>query len=156
MVGREPVSERDLFVADLPSPGDVASFLDLPSPHFVCLLAWDSTGHGDGEILDLMRALVRAGCVYLCSWGRGCERVHDLFDQADLERTPDGPFAMSTWHADEALAEAIWFALFNAFPDDAFFDQCRSTLGITIGASKWGAEVRRAFEEKCRPGPTSS
>lgn len=156
MVGRDPVSERDLFIADLAGPGDIASILAVPSPYFACLLAWDSTGNSEGEILELMRALVRAGCVYLCSWGPGCEHVHDLFDQADLERSPDGPFAMSTWHADEPLGEALWFVLFNAFPDGAFFDGCRSTLGITIGAPKWGAEVRHAFEEKVRPGPASS
>ena len=153
-VGRYTVSERELFIADVTSPAEIASFLAFSSSYFCCLLAWDSTGQGDAEIFTLMRGLVKAGCVYLCAWGPGCERVHDLFDEADVERSPDGPFAMSTWHASEPLAEAAWFALFNAFPDDAFFDGCRSTLGITIGSPKSAAEMRAAFDEKIRPGPT--
>jgi hypothetical protein len=154
-IGRDPVSARDLFVASLASTGDVADVLTLPSRYFVCLLAWESTSRSDTEILEFMRTLVKAGCVYLCSWGPGCERVHDLFDEADLERSSEGPFAMSTWHADEPLAEAVWFALFNAYPDDAFFDGCASTIGITIGSAEWAREVRAAFEEKVRPRPAS-
>ena len=144
-----------MFVADLAVPGDVSDILALPGRHFVCLLAWASVDQTDAEILGFMRTLARAGCVYLCCWGPGCERAHDMFDQADLERAPEGPFAMSTWHAAEPLAEAIWFALFNAHPDDAFFDDCGSTVGITIGSSEWAVEVRDAFEEKIRPRPAS-
>lgn len=61
---------------------------------------------------------------------------------------------MSTWHASEPLAEAAWFALYNAFPDHAFVDGCRSLLGITMGSSKWAAEMQSAFEEKVRAGST--
>ena len=54
---------------------------------------------------------------------------------------------MSTWHDDEPLAEAIWFMLFNAYPDDAFFDDCHSALGLSLGSSTWAAEIRRAMSD---------
>lgn len=37
------------------------------------------------------------------------------------------------------------FSLFNSYPDDAYFDQCRAVVGITIGAPEWATEIRSAF-----------
>ena len=78
-------------------------------------------------------------------WGPDCERVHDAIDLADLEWRPDGPWAMTTWHAREPLAEAIWFALFVAWPDPTFEDNCGSVVGVSIGSPAWAAELRTAF-----------
>jgi hypothetical protein len=119
--------------------------LPLPPPYFACLLAWDATTASDEEVMALARRLLRAGCVYVCCWGPGCERVHDSFDLADLELRPDGPPALSTWHTEEPLAEALWFFLFCTFPDDAYFDGCRATVGITVGSKEWTDEVRAAL-----------
>jgi hypothetical protein len=146
------VSGRELFVSELSSPGDIVHGLTPPSPYFVCHVAWNAAEVGDATISQLVQVLVRAGCVYICCWGSGCERVHDFFDEADLERSQDGPFATSTWHENEPLSEATWFTLFNTFPDDAFSEGCRATLGITIGSAAWAADVRRAFEERARGG----
>jgi hypothetical protein len=151
-LGRDVESERDLFVAPLPRPENVSGLLALPSPYFLCLLAWNADETSDDEILAFVRGLLSAGCVYICCWGPGCERVHDLFDEAYLERSPEGPVAMSTWHVDEPLAEAVRFVLYYAFPDDTFADGCRSTVGITIGSATWAAEVRAGFEEKVSAG----
>lgn len=57
---------------------------------------------------------------------------------------------MTTWHDDDPLAEAIWFALYNAFPIDTYFDECRSVIAICIGFPKWAAEVRSAFADPKR------
>src|SRR5437016_766034 len=111
---------RELFVVEAASTDDVPA-VALPCPYFVCLLAWDATAASDAEISVLATSLQQAGCVYVCCWGPGCERVHDLFDLADLELRPDGPFAMSTWHSKEPLSEALWFFLFCTFPDEAYF-----------------------------------
>jgi hypothetical protein len=62
---------------------------------------------------------------------------------------------MSTWHADEPLAEAIRFALYNKSTDATFVDGCGSTIGITVGSAEWAGEVRDAFEEKIGPRPAS-
>jgi hypothetical protein len=146
-VGCESISERELFAVKAASPDDVPSLAALPGPYFACLIAWDASSVQDEVVLRLARKLLRAGCVYVCCWGPDCERVHDLFDQAELELRPDGPIAISTWHSDEPLSEALWFMLFNADPDPAYFEGCRAGVGITIGSPAWAAEVREAFSD---------
>jgi hypothetical protein len=54
---------------------------------------------------------------------------------------------MTTWHNDESLAAAIWFAVFTAFPISAYFDECRSVVAICINCPKWAAEIRAAFAD---------
>ncbi len=143
-LGREETSERNLLLIDADRADDIP--LELPdTDRFVCLLAWDASGEGDDTVRDLARRLLEAGCVYVCCWGPDCSRVHDLFDEADVERAPDGPFAMSTWHEKESLAETLWFMLFNTYPDAAFFDECRSAVGISVGSPDWANEIRTAM-----------
>src|SRR5262249_25814601 len=126
-------------------PGDLPEALSLPSPYFACLLAWDAREASDEAIDTLARKLFCAGCVYVCCWGPDCERVHDRFDMAELALRPDGPWAMSTWHSDEPLAEALWFLLSCAAPEDAYFEGCRAALGVTVGSPAWASEVRAAL-----------
>jgi hypothetical protein len=141
------MSGRELFAAEATSAREVSTPEALPGPYFACLVAWDATRADDAEVLALAQRLLRAGCVYMCCWGPDCERVHDLFDRADMELRPDGPFAMSTWHRDEPLSDALWFLLFNAYPDDAYFDGCRAGVVITLGSPTWAAEVRVALSD---------
>ncbi len=59
--------------------------------------------------------LVDGGCLYVVAWGTECEKWHDAVDWAVLETfdygdIPDDKFVMTTWHADEPLTEALWFA----------------------------------------------
>lgn len=61
------------------------------------------------------RWLVDGGCLYAVAWGAECEEWHDAVDWAVLETfdfgdIPDDRFVMTTWHADEPLSEALWFA----------------------------------------------
>lgn len=144
-VGSGGACNRELFVIEASGPANVPAVLPLPCPYFGCLVAWDAAAVSDEEVAALARRLLPAGCVYVCCWGPGCERVHDLFDLADLELVPDGPFAMSTWHSKEPLSEALWFLLYCTFPDDTFFDGCRAAVGITIGSKEWADEVRAAL-----------
>ena len=59
--------------------------------------------------------LVRSGCLYMCAWGRDCSKWDDSVDHANLRdfdygEIPDDRFVMTTWHADEPISEAFWFA----------------------------------------------
>ena len=61
------------------------------------------------------RWLVDSGCLYAVAWGNECEKWHDAVDWAVLETfdfgdIPDDKFVMTTWHADEPLSEALWYA----------------------------------------------
>jgi hypothetical protein len=152
-VGQAETSGRDLFLIEAAGPGDVPAVLALPCPYFACLLAWDATAVPDAEVAALARRLLLAGCVYVCCWGPGCERVHDLFDLAALDLGPDGPFCMSSWHAGVPLAEALWIRLFCSWPGDAYFGGCRAAVAVAIGSMEWAAEVRTALSS---PGEFSA
>lgn len=59
--------------------------------------------------------MLECGCLYVVAWGVECEDWHDAVDSANLERfdfgdIPDEKFVMTTWHKDEPLSEAMWFA----------------------------------------------
>jgi hypothetical protein len=54
---------------------------------------------------------------------------------------------MSTWHDKEPLAEAIWFALNNAWPDPGYEEGCTAVVGISIGNEGWAAELGKAFAD---------
>ncbi|MBC8112775.1 MAG: hypothetical protein H7062_00190 [Candidatus Saccharimonas sp.] len=144
-VGRDRVTGRPLFVLDANGPDDIPPSLPMPGPYFVCLLAWDARTASIADIAAVAGQLLRAGCVYVCCWGPDSERVHDVFDETDLELRPDGPWCFSSWHSQEPLSEAMWFALFAARPDDAYSDGCRVVVGVSLGSSEWSAEIRTAF-----------
>jgi hypothetical protein len=67
--------------------------------------------------------LVASDCLYFVAWGIECEIWHDSLDDAVLDRfdygeIPDRNFVMTTWHADEPMEEAMWFAACNAYHPD--------------------------------------
>lgn len=63
--------------------------------------------------------LVRNRCLYFIAWGVDCVKWHDEVDFANLrqwdpEEVPDEAHVMTTWHENEPLSEALWFAQFCA------------------------------------------
>ena len=63
--------------------------------------------------------LVAAGCLYMCAWGPDCSSWDDSVDYANLEAfsygdIPEDRFVMTTWHDEEPLEEALWFAKYTA------------------------------------------
>src|SRR4051812_22500161 len=104
-IGKESVSERELFVASLPDVASLPERFLLPSPHFVALLALDASAVEDDAIQQIAKNLLSSGCVFFTAWGPDCERVHDLFDSIANSYEP---LIMTTWEHDEPLDEAIW------------------------------------------------
>ncbi len=99
---------------------------------------------------SLADAALDDGCVYLCAWGPGCDRVHDRFDMKIVDRdiagkTPNALAVMTTSHGGETLDEATEFLITAAWPDDAFAETCRSALVAVVGNTDWVASVRRRF-----------
>lgn len=157
--------ERARCVLSLRRTEELPRRLDLPNPRFVCLLAWDARG-ADGEVIStLVKRLLEFGAVYVCVWGPGCERVHDVVDEVAVGPDPSDegqPVVMTTWHADEPLADAIHFALFAARPDSACEAGCDSILASplvpTTGPPKsvplfsipglWPRQAARAAERR--------
>jgi hypothetical protein len=147
-VGRDDITERDLFTLELRSPEDHPGRITLSSPRFACLVAWDASEVSSERIAALARKLLDSGAVYICAWGPNCERVHDIIDEEEVGPNPPTEVdrvVMTTWHSGEPLAEAIWFVLHNSWPDEAYAAGCGATLGVAIGSPAWAAEIHTAF-----------
>ena len=143
LVGHDDATGRDLFVLSLRNAADLPPKLPLSPRRFVCLVAWDARDVSNDEMSALARGLLDAGAVYISAWGPNSSRVHDVIDLYIVATM--GPSA--TWHDNEPLADTLGFVLVCAYPDDAYADECRATLGIAIGSAEWAAEVRQAFSQ---------
>ena len=151
LLSHDEASGRDLFLLRVPRP---EALMPLPEGigHFVCLLVWDASAEGVGVVSRMAEQLLGSGCVYLCAWGKDCERVHDIFDEVIVgdgtqETSADAPLVMTTCHDREPLDSAIWFFLRCAFPDERIAD-CRSSIAIVIGGDDdRTAAVRRALND---------
>ena len=146
----QDILSRDLFLVSLRSWNDWPRELNLPSKHFCLLLAGDAQSAPEETIGSLADAALDDGCVYLCAWGPGCDRVHDRFDMKIVDRdiagkTPNALAVMTTSHGGETLDEATEFLITAAWPDDAFAETCRSALVAVVGNTDWVASVRRRF-----------
>lgn len=134
-LGRDDVSERDLLLLHVGSSQAISTSLKVSAQHFVCLLAWDCEQETVDEISRVAEVLLGSGCVYFCTWGGGCERVHDIIDEiisADPDPASDSN-VMTTWHDNETLDDALWFFLRCTNPDQPYEDSCRAALTVLIG-----------------------
>ncbi|GEM_PF-235743 len=92
--------------------------------------------------------ILEAGCLYAVAWGIDCEAWHDAIDWANLERfdfedIPDEHFIMTTWHADEGLADALWFARECAYHDDVDLEE---VIILHIAAHDRGPQIVSLYE----------
>jgi hypothetical protein len=114
---------------------------------FTALLVIDAERYSDEVVTALAQRLLTGGLAYLCAWGPGCKHVHFLFD---LEYVRAGglddrnPFLMTTDHADESLAEALWFALDLAISEDVK-DVSESAVVIGVDNDEWRGEIRTSL-----------
>jgi hypothetical protein len=135
-----------MFLLELPSWEQGLDVSGLRSEHFCLLIAGDAEGVAGETILAFAGKTLKAGCVYACVWGPGCEFVHDRIDDRIIEtgiETDDDSVVMTTWHDDESLEEALEFLVYTAVPGDAWNATCRASLVAVIGNEDWAAEVRR-------------
>jgi len=143
-IGKESVSERELFVMPVPDVAALPERMSLPSPHFVAVLALDASEVPDDAIQQLAKNLLSSGCAFFTAWGPDCERVHDLFDSVANSYEP---VIMTTWEHDEPLDEAIWNFLYVTHPDEGYWDTCRSSVAITVGNADWSTQVERRLRD---------
>ena len=145
-------SGRQLYSLVLASPSDMPVHIDVQSPNFVCLIAWDArdaTGH---EIATLVEPLLRSGASYLVCWGPDCRRVHDIIDEVvtapeNQFGVPEDSCIMTTWHESEPLTEAIWFFLTSAWPEVHYQEPTQAALAISVGSKPWAEEIGAALTD---------
>ncbi len=159
---KHPESGRTMHLLEIDSLEDWPEEIALPkSKHFVLFLATDSEDVHEDEISALASRCLDQGMVYLSAWGKGSERVHDLFEEAAADWDPDADAdtaLQSEWHEDEALSEALRFAVASAIPASAYEKTCKATLAVVVGdpdaallAREWLAHpdaLDRAADEK--------
>jgi len=144
-VGKNEVTEREIYLLSLPTLQDYPPNLKLPSPYFGAFLVCNADLIADTVIVELAHSLLRQGLVYLCVWGKDCERVHDLFDGVIVELDPcetDESVRMTTWLDDKSFGEALWHFLNVAFPADYCWENCKAELIIVAGDERMASQIR--------------
>jgi hypothetical protein len=102
-------------------------------------------------MVDFATALIRSGARYVCCWGPDCERLHDCFDEAEGALSgwdaSDGSHVMTTWHDDEPLEEALWFALNAAIPTpDETAATTQAVLAVSVANHDWSIAMASYLE----------
>jgi hypothetical protein len=142
--GQSEASNRGLFSLYLADFGSMPGSILLPSAHFVAFLAADPAGVDPKIIADFAKKLLGSGCVFFCTWGPDCERVHDIFDEKCYENEP---VILTTWYSQDTLDEALRFFVFNTWPADEYQATCRSALAISVGQLEWYKQIRKRFAD---------
>jgi hypothetical protein len=138
---------RRVFLLELESLRDFPSALDIDSPRYVLMLAGNSRTLL-GSRRHLARRALESGCVYACVWGPGCEAMHDTFDHVAVadgfDPVPDDgeSVIMTTWHDNEPVEDAAFFALWSASPVGTFSANCNATVLAVAGPANI-ARLRR-------------
>jgi hypothetical protein len=144
-IGKNEVTQRELYLLSLPTLQDPLPNLELPAPYFGAFLVCDADQIADTVIVELAHSLLRQGLVYLCVWGKDCERVHDLFDDVIVELDPcetDESVRMTTWLDRVSLDEALWHFLCVAFPADHYRENCKAELIVVAGDERMASQIR--------------
>jgi hypothetical protein len=145
--GVDRICNRRLLSAAVDSLDASVVIPPLPTPHFALFLACDTSGLSDDAMARFAEKSVRAGAVYACCWGPGCEGFEETFDEAGLALAlpTETDILMTTSHRDESLESALWFAVANAWPTPSFEASCGSLLAISVGSPEWAARIQRGL-----------
>ena len=145
---------RAIYSLNAATPDDVIQAVppaNLAGKHFALFLAWDARAVPGETIFTFAQKLIRAGLSYIVAWGPDCERVHDIFDDADIAENPESneqrAVIMSTWHERESLEQALWFAVYCACPDAAYESTTISTIAAAIGNQRWARAVQTNLDD---------
>ena len=148
-ISNDSVSGRDLYFVSLLCPEDISNEITLSSANFVCLIAWDSENASKEDISNLVVPLIKSGCSYFCTWGAGCERLHDIIDDIilDLNVVPEISVIMTTWHYDDSLEDALFFFLNVTWVDEYYEDTTNSSLAISINSNEQAIIIKNAVKD---------
>lgn len=153
LIARNDVSDRDVFLLSAPSISAVSSNLNLSSKYFGVLFACDAREIEDAIVYSLARSLLADGMRYFCSWGRDCERVHDLVDDVIIENVPDeteDSVIITMWFDEKSLDEALWQFLYVAFPAKVYEKECQTELVLVIGNDEWARQINARLSDLTR------
>lgn len=116
--------------------------------HFVLFLAIDGREVYTETICSVSEKLLDQGMVYACVWGPDCERIHDTIDEVRIQQNPNETnknVAITTWHDEDSLSDAVWFFLNCAWPAEDYVHSCSDWVAAVIENPAWEAEVRETL-----------
>jgi len=123
--------------------------LQLPKQYYTMLLLADYSKLNREELSKIAKELIQNGLRYVCAWGKECSMGDMAFDIGNIlwqEENCDSLHVMTTWH-DESLAEAVWFWLYCARPDDEFLSECCAVV-INVASEAETSELNKLLTDK--------
>ena len=112
--------------------------IEPPTPEYVLLICADTVAIPGPQLAAIADKLLATGAGYVCCWGPDCERLHDCFDEASQYRGTRGAgVIMTTWHNNESLEEAAWFATHSAYPEEHYEAAFGSVVVAVTGPTDW-------------------
>ena len=146
-LGLDSTTNRQVYLLSLNGLEELPdSFVQL-SPRFVMLLMGDFSQRPQ-DLGSIAKRLVDAGCSYLCTWGPGCELMHDEMDEARLKAPQlvddHDSVLMTTDHADDSIEDTVEFAVLRTTPAGIYEHGCNSTVLAVVGRDDWLKDVEAA------------
>jgi hypothetical protein len=138
--------ERDLIYTLVSDLSEISKDEELFSKHFILFIACDFSKYTVDELSSFAEKMLDEGAVTICTWGKDCEKMCDIFDEIivdrEIETKQEIPLIMTTWHPKDSLDEALWFALNVISPIDEYKVTCKSTLIAAVGNEDWNKLLR--------------
>ena len=144
---RSAVNERQLYLASIGDVDDWPDALPLPLKPFVGFMAIDVRPLTNDRLRTFARKLLLQRCVYTCCWGPDADRLDTAFDLELSEPDPtpsrELPYGMGVMtESDEgdSLAEALWAAVYSAYPEHGDGD-----VVLAISQPAWAEQIAWRF-----------
>jgi hypothetical protein len=150
--------DHPFFVIDQPALKWPSNFR-IPTKHFRLFIAANTADIPSDVISKFIEMALQNGMVYLCVWGAGCSRFHDIADlvivQDELgKRSFVGPnqqdTIMTTWHEEEALEDAVEYFVMTSHPTEGYLIDSNYWLAISLGNNSWATTIQQYLEQNIR------
>ena len=137
--------DRDFYLAVVRDIREWPATIAHPSPGFVVLTALDTRERSHSEVREFAGKLLEQGAGHACSWGPDADRMDVSFDLEFIEMeqrgSPPVGFVMTSPQY-ESLDEAIWYAIFAAYPSDV-----EATGVLAVTEPQWAAHVEARLRD---------
>ena len=125
---------------------------DVIWPGGYCLfVACDSDEMAVATLSQFARTAIKNGSAYVCTFGKGCSRLHDIFDEVHVIDTLDDPddegVLMTTWHDKSSLEDSLHFFVNCAYPNEDYAETPNDWIAISVGSEGYAREMARILRE---------
>lgn len=126
------INEKEVIIVSYSTENNWFEYI--PSNNWACLMIVDETSLS--YLNEVIPKLISKDIGFVCVVGKGCETVHDMFDEEIVYRELDTDAIipkhtiLTVW--DEDFEEGVWFGLSNAQNPDIAIDKI-VVLDMTYG-----------------------